>query len=123
MLRAIIILSLFFFVSCTELNQYQQTIAATNRIEISYRSSSKKIILTEQQTEAFKNILTRSVTPKLERKFLYDVIIDLYKDTNRIGFIRILNNPEHPFANFSSDSLSFGFDLPYGIGMFIGNLK
>ena len=123
MSRVIIILSLLAFVSCTELNQYQQIIAATNRIEISYRDSSKTIILTEQQTAAFKNILTRNVIPKLQRKFLYDVIIDLYKDTNRIGFIRILNNPEHPFANFSSDSLSFGFDLPYGIGMFIGNLK
>ena len=123
MSRVIIILSLLFFVSCTELNQYQQIIAATNRIEISYRDSGKTIILTEQQTVAFKNILTRDVIPKLQRKFLYDVVIDLYKDSNRIGYIRILNNPEHPFANFSSDSLGFGFDLPYGIGMFIGNLK
>jgi hypothetical protein len=49
--------------------------------------------------------------------------IDLYNDNDRIGFILINSSSDQPFANFSSDSLGFGFVLPYGIDMFLSNLN
>ncbi|HRI19327.1 MAG TPA: hypothetical protein PLA68_00170 [Panacibacter sp.] len=123
-LQAVIISLLIIFASCNnDLKYYRQTVEKANKIEVHYRNSKDTILLTPQQTEAFKKILTRDVIPKLQTKFLYNTAIDLYKDNERIGFILINSSSEYPFANFSSDSLGFGFILPYGIGMFMDNLR
>ena len=124
MQRAIVVLLLIIFASCNnDLKHYEKIIETTDRIEVHYKNDKDTIILTPQQTSDFKNIFTTDVMPKLQSKFLYDVAVDFYKDSSRIGFIMISNNSVLPFANFSSDSLGFGFVLTYRMGMFFDNLK
>jgi hypothetical protein len=124
MQRAIVVLLLIVFASCNnDLKHYEKIIETTDRIEVHYKNDKDTIILTPQQTNDFKNIFTTDVIPKIQQKFLYDIAVDLYKDSSRIGFIMLSNNSVLPFANFSSDSLDFGFVLTYRMGMFFDNIK
>lgn len=81
------------------------------------------MVIPTQQVENFKEILTRNVKPELQRKFINDVRVDFYKNSNRIAFLRITNGKASPFVNFNSDSLNFGFRLTYGLGMTIDDMN
>jgi hypothetical protein len=117
-----ILLSVIIFTSCNnEFRQYEQIINTVNRAEIHF--NNKTIILSNQKIEELKKVLSENIKPELQRKFIKDVSIDLYKDSNRLAFLLITNNQAEPFINFNSQNLNFGFRTTYRIGMLIDNIK
>jgi hypothetical protein len=121
-----LLIALFFIIltSCNnKVKRYKQLVQSSNRIEFYFKDNGKGIILSEQEREQFKNIVTTDITPEAQRKFATDININFYRDSNRIAFLGVASNPSISFANFGSDSLNFGFRLTYRIGMFIDQFK
>jgi hypothetical protein len=123
-LLQILIISLII-TTCTpsNVNKYNSRIDRVSRIEIDFKNSDKKIELDKKQVEILKDILKRNIVPEYQRKFVTDIQIDLYDNENRIGFLMITDNSTKPFVNFGSNDLNFGFQLTYGIGQYLNEIK
>lgn len=102
-----------------KIDKYNSIIDRTTRIEITFKDSERKVELDKKQVEIFKDILKRNIEPEIQRKFIADTQIDLYKNDSRIGFLMITDNTTKPFVSFGSDDLNFGFQLTYGIGQYL----
>ena len=116
--RFLIIMSILALTSCKDrrLLKYEQVVLEATKLQIVYNASNKTITIPEQQIVNFKHILSRNVKPELQREFINDVRIDIFKDNRRTAFLLINNSDKLPFVNFNSDSVNFGFRLTYGIG-------
>lgn len=110
--------------SCKDqrLYQYEKMVDDAGKFEISYPNIPKIINIPKYRIESFKDVLKRNVKPELPRNIVEDVRVNIYKNNNRIGFLRITNGKTNPFVNFNSNNLNFGFRLTYGLGMFIDNI-
>ena len=109
--------------SQSKIDKYNSIVDRTTRIEINFKNPDSIIELDNNQVEVFKDILKRNIEPAIQRKFVADLQIDLYDNDRRLGFLMITDNDPKPFVNFGSDSLNFGFQLTYGIGMYINEIK
>ena len=121
----LILLIITTLTACTQSNndKYNAIIDKANRIEINYKDSDKTVVLTLGQVKNLKAILKRNIKPDFQRKFVADIQVDIYENDSRIGFLMITDNDPKPFVNFGSDSLSFGFQLTYGLGMYLNENK
>ena len=119
--RFLIIMSFLALTSCKDrrLLKYEQVVLEATKLQIVYNASNKTIIIPEQQIVNFKHILSRNIKPELQREFINNVRIDIFKDNRRTAFLLINNRDKLPFVNFNSDSANFGFRLTYGIGQTI----
>ena len=124
MVRFILFITVIALTSCSDgkLKKYESIVRDADRFEIYYKSTNKTVAVPGQMTTNFKDILTRNVDPEIQRKFINDVKIDIYKGNKQIAFLMITNGDKSPFVNFNSDKLNFGFRLTYGIGQTIDNL-
>ena len=111
--------------SCTDdkISEYEKCISQANRIVIEYKLLDKSIKLEKEQIENFKKILVQNINPTTQRKFRADIQIDLYSDDKKLGRLMIADTAQTPFVNFSSDKSTIGFQLTYGIGMFLREIK
>jgi hypothetical protein len=102
---------------------YERLINEVDSASIQYLKDGKAIYLSRQYTQSLKKVLTRHIKPEIQRKFISDARIELFRNKKRIAFLLIANDSQNGFANFNSDSLQFGFRLTYGIGMFINEIR
>ncbi len=109
--------------SKSKIDKYNSIIEQTTRIEITFKDSERKINLDKKQVETLKEILKRNIEPKIQRKFIAQTQIDLFENNSHIGFLMISDKENIQFINFSSDNLNFGFQLTYGIGMYLNEKK
>ena len=124
MIRVLTMILVIILTGCNrQLQQYENLVDQINGVEVHYTRTDKVVRLSKQQTETFKDILTRNINPEMQRKFSNEVRVDLFKDSNRLAFLRIYEGSQQPFVNFNSDSLNFGFQSTYGIGMFVNELE
>jgi hypothetical protein len=117
----------FLFISLTSCKdarilKYEHIVQEATKFEIVYNASDKTITIPEQQIGNFKDLLIRNIKPELQRKFINDVRIDIFRNNQKTAFLMITNGDKEPFANFNSDGLNFGFRLPYGIGQILEDL-
>ena len=103
-------------------DRYEGIVNRADRIEVNFKEINKSIILPAAQTERFKDVIIKDIKPELQRVFIGDTWIFLFHGNQRIGSL-LVQNGKTPFANFDSDSLSFGFSLTYRMGMWIGEMK
>ncbi len=117
--------ALLTITSCSQskIDQYNEIIDRTSRIEINYKNLNKKLELDTKQVENFKRILKRNIDPTIQEKFIADIQIDLYDKEGRIGHLMITEFNSKPFVNFGSDDLNFGYPLTYGIGQYLNENK
>ncbi|MGK7391078.1 MAG: hypothetical protein ACNS60_12035 [Candidatus Cyclobacteriaceae bacterium M2_1C_046] len=111
-------------ISCSnndKLEQYRKIVNSAEVIEIIYNSSERTIQISDEQIGNFKNILLRNIKPEYQSKFMADVIINFYNNSEQIGFLTI--SRENSTVNYNSDDTNFGFDLTYGIGMYLNDLE
>ena len=120
----VIILILFFAASCndTKLQNYTRIVNSADKFEVHFKNTSKIITIPDSLETNIKDIFTRNIKPELQRNFINDVSIQLYRGGIKIATLLITTNVTKPFVNFKSDSLNFGFPLTYGIGMTIYEL-
>jgi len=90
-----------------------------DRIDIHYKNTGRDIRLSTKDVVAFKKVLLRSIKPEMQKEFISDVTVDFYAHDKRIAYFQIYQAPTNPFVNFNSENLNFGFQLTYGIGMFL----
>jgi len=111
--------------ACTQakIEKYSSLVDRATYIEINFSESDKTIVLNNNQLHTFKDILRRNIKPKSQRKFTADIHVVLYEKESRLGNLLIINSTTNPFVNFSSDKVDFGFQLTYGIGQFLDELK
>lgn len=84
--------------------------------------SRRTVVIGKDQLDAFKKALVTSIRPGSSEKFIPEFQISIYNKTGQTGFISILDK-EFATANFRSDKWSFGFQVPYGLGMWLGELR
>jgi hypothetical protein len=120
--QILILLSLF---SCIDrrISEYQTILSQVDNIQIEYKPLNKTAELNSGNVKMLKEILTRNIRPTIQRKFKSDTQVNLYSNGEKIGFLMINNDPDLPFVNFCSDKLNFGFQLTYGIGMYLDDIK
>lgn len=124
MTRLSLIISILILTSCKDgkLREYESIVQEADRFDIYYNATNKTVTVPGQLAANFKSILTRNVKPEMQRKFIGNIRIDIYKSDQRTAFLTIAGSNTNPFANFNSGSLHFGFRLTYGIGQAIDNL-
>lgn len=116
---------LLLLVSCTtdkRLEDYKRIIDNCDEIKI-YIVTNNLLTLTKEvkekeELENLQDILKGNVKPEFQRKFKTDKRFEIIKEGKVVGQILINDSRKEPFANFSTDSLSFGFQLTYRIGMY-----
>jgi hypothetical protein len=124
MSRATVVLLCMVFAACSNyVDYYQQVIDKTDRVEIYYRTNNDTIVLNRLQTKTFKKVFAEKIIPKPQMNFPDDFEIALYNKNVSLGVIQLRTNPSLPFANFKSDSLSFGFALTHQMGTFFNDIK
>lgn len=123
-LLQILILSLTL-TACAQVKvtRYNSIVDQVTRVEIDFKNLDKRIKLDKIQVENFKAILKRNIEPEAQQKFVTDIQVDLYDNESRIGFLMITENQTKAFVNFGSDDLNFGFQLTYGIGQYLNEIK
>lgn len=123
-LLQILILSLTL-TACAQVKvtRYNSIVDQVTRVEIDFKNLDKRIKLDKIQVENFKAILKRNIEPEAQQKFVTDIQVDLYDNESRIGLLMITENQTKAFVNFGSDDLNFGFQLTYGIGQYLNEIK
>jgi len=120
MIKALLIATLFTLTACNRIyDQYKTIINDVDRIDIHYKNTGRDIRLSTKDVVAFKKVLLRSIKPEMQKEFISDVTVDFYAHDKRIAYFQIYQAPTNPFVNFNSENLNFGFQLTYGIGMFL----
>jgi len=80
------------------------------------------IAIPSGDTAGFEELITTGIKPDIQKKFISNTRIDLFRDSQRIGYIMIQNG-KTPAANFNSQNLNFGFRLTYRLGMWISEMS
>ena len=100
---------------------YNQIVDSADKIEISKLVDNdwklESEVAGKEELQFLKDVLKRNINPETQRKFKADKKFEIVKDDKVVGQLLIL----HPFVNFTSDNLGFGFRLTYGIGMYPAN--
>jgi len=118
-----VILLMLTACSQSKIEEYNAIIDKSTRIEIVYKDLNKRVELDNQQVEVFKDILKRNIEPTIQKKYKAEIQIDLYHKEDRIGFLIVTNKSSNPFVNFGSENLNFGYQLTYGIGQYLNEIK
>ena len=124
-MRQIIGLTIILTLSCcardNRLEVYNQIVDSADKIKISKLVDNdwklESEVAGKEKLQFLKDVLKRNINPETQRKFKADKKFEIVKDDKVVGQLLIL----HPFVNFTSDNLGFGFRLTYGIGMYPAN--
>ena len=75
---------------------------------------STREIKNEEEVDNMTSLLTRNLQQEVQRKFIPDNKIEVYKNDHLLG--TLLNSTKEGFVNFANEYLKVGFHLTYGIG-------
>ena len=115
---------LLFLISCSRdkrLDDYLRIVDSADKI-VFYARHADSFAITRsvdslEYLQNLKIILRRNIKPEMQRKFIAQQKIEIYKQEKLLGILLISRTKENPFVNFTNGTFGFGFKLTYGIGM------
>ena len=124
-----VVLVILFF-SCSDNNyveKYNRIVDESDAIAIYTKKDESfnmvKEINAENELTTFKYILKRDVKSNSQRKFVTKTKIELKQNGKLSGTLFINDSEDHAYANFNTNDFDFGFELPYGIAVYVSDLQ
>lgn len=120
-IRCLLLVTALGLLGCQDsrLDKYERHVQEADGIEIYYKNINRTFTVAPQEMANFKNLLMRNVKPQDPKSFTDDIRIDLYRKGELTSFLLITMSHASPNCSFNSKDATFGFQLPYGIGMAI----
>jgi hypothetical protein len=110
--------------SCSKINSletYNKIIDSADKIrqleQVDNEWRVTREVAAKEDLQTLKDVLKRNIKLESKKELTPDNKFEIIKGDKVLGRVLIL----HPFANFISDELEFGFRLTYGIGMYPAN--